>query len=123
MKKLIAVTLIATTCACSWFKSETKTVIDNTIKCAEAEKSIALQGTDVLTLAISIAGQFAMAVMNHTLDTTVASLFAQYGEPFVACVLHNIAPNAGSGSASTGEEDPVTAAARQVIQAKGWSFK
>ena len=122
MKKLIATVLIATTASCAWFKSEAKTAETALIDCASAEKTIALQGTDVIMLAISVAGEFAMAVMNGTVEQTLTGLYTKYGEPFVACVLHNLAPSA-TGSASTGEEDPVSAAARQTIATKGWQFK
>lgn len=86
------------------------------IDCAKAQAGVANGGTDVLQAAIAFVQEFAIAVLQGNAQSAVEAEVAKHGEQFVACVLKDILPKSG-------EDDPITAAARQIIKTKGWQYK
>lgn len=114
MKKTAALVALIALSACH--SHPVQALKQAAIDCAEAEKDQALAGQDVISLAIEIVGDFATAVAQGTVKSTVESEILKYGEKFFACVLKDILPKDGA-------DDPITAAARQLIKDKGWQFK
>jgi hypothetical protein len=125
---LIALVCISACSAGAKVKQDVVVAGSSAIDCLKQEATAIKKGEGWIGLALSIAEQLgATLVTGGDPLALVASLVSQYGEPVVACVMHEIATGgpAGAGSAAgpaTGAKAQKSLAAAHVIEAKGWTF-
>ena len=130
---------ILVTPSCSWWQKHGDPVVQDAISCAKTEALSAGSGFDVIQAAdavITAIAAVATAIGTGDLAAIWSALapeVAKYGEPFIACVFHDLegsAAGSGSGSGSaaplTAEDDPeaeIRAFAHSMVLYRGWRFQ
>lgn len=101
------------------------------ISCAAAEAKLVSDGKDVIEIALDIgtkvtaAYEAAKAAGGDTtaaIEAVVATLFTTYGEPIVACVLHDQAPVTSPNGPVTSAPSPFQLSVKSVLDKHAWKF-
>src|SRR5579863_4147703 len=120
------VAALAPSAGCSLW-SDVKQTASQDINCIKEAEKEAASGKDPVQIAESIAEALGTAAATAAmsggdiaaaLEAALPALYAQYGEPAVACVFHRAAPSAAAKASG----DPVYLAIDSILVKHAWHF-
>lgn len=123
-----AVALALVGCS-SWWKGSVQPVVNNVIDCSKAEAQLETQGKSIIQITVDVLNTVGTAIAAaaaqsadpaSAVEAALGVLYAKWGQPIVACVLHKSQPTPTSSSRR--QLTPAQVVVDTVIANHGWQF-